>query len=210
MKNMFGIAVLLAAAFAGPPVKSQEAATATATAPALSATGTLLVDIKAFTSEKELPKKVDKQLKSGGLEWGIRDNLIVFTMVNKQFVDFPISHMTRYGQNESLTLPAGEYRVTGIGMEMTAGFNVQKILDRGAFVNDDVVTFRIEPGKTTTLSINPVIKKDNAFVVDFWMPTMMASVVGETAATEEKALNLRSETSIAWPQYKGPLKFVAK
>lgn len=210
MKNLLGIAVLLAAAFAGTPLKSQETATATATPPAPSATGTLLVDIKPFTSEKELPKKVDKQLKNGGLEWGIRDNLIVFTMVNKQFVDFPINHMTRYGQNESLTLPAGEYRVTGIGMEMTAGFNVQKILDRGAFVNDDVVTFRIEPGKATTLSINPVIKKDNAFVVDFWMPTLMASIAGEAAATEEKALNLRSETSIAWPQYKGPLKFVAK
>jgi hypothetical protein len=210
MKNLLGIAVLLATAFAGAPLKSQEMATATATPPAPSATGTLLVDIKPFTSEKELPKKVDKQLKNGGLEWGIRDNLIVFTMVNKQFVDFPVNHMTRYGQNESLTLPAGEYRVTGIGMEMTAGFNVQKILDRGAFVNDDVVTFRIEPGKTTTLSINPVIKKDNAFVVDFWMPTLMASVAGEAAATEEKALNLRSETSIAWPQYKGPLKFVAK
>ena len=210
MRNLLGTAVLLAAAFAGTPLKSQEMATATATPPAPSATGTLLVDIKPFTSEKELPKKVDKQLKNGGLEWGIRDNLIVFTMVNKQFVDFPVNHMTRYGQNESLTLPAGEYRVTGIGMEMTAGFNVQKILDRGAFVNDDVVTFRIEPGKTTTLSINPVIKKDNAFVVDFWMPTLMASVAGEAAATEEKALNLRSETSIAWPQYKGPLKFVAK
>ena len=211
MRNLFGIAVLLTAAFfASPSVQSQEAAIATSAPPALNATGTLLVDVKPFTSEKELPKKVDKQLKSGGLEWGVRDDLIVFTMVNKQFVDFPISHMTRYGQNESLTLPAGEYRVTGIGMEMTAGFNVQKILDRGAFVNDDVVTFRIEPGKTTTLRINPVIKKDNAFVVDFWMPTMMASVAGESGATEERALNARSETSIAWPEYKGPLKFMAK
>jgi len=210
MRNLFGIAVLLTAAFVSPSVQSLEAVIATPASPGLDATGTLRVDIKPFTSEKELPKKVDKQLKSGGLEWGIRDDLIVFTMVNKQFVDFPINHMTRYGQNESLTLPVGEYRVTGIGMEMTAGFNVQKILDRGAFVNDDVVTFRIEPGKTTTLRINPVIKKDNAFVVDFWMPTMMASVAGESGATEEKALNARSETSIAWPEYKGPLKFVAK
>jgi hypothetical protein len=153
---------------------------------------------------------VDKQLKNGGLEWGIRDHQLVFTMVNKQFIDFPISHMTRYGQNEQLSLPAGDYRVTGIGMEMSAGFNVQKILDRGAFVNEDVVTFTIQPGKTTTLNINPVIKRDNAFVVNFWMPTLVASVTGESGTSGETALNTRGETSIAWPQYSGPLKFIAK
>jgi hypothetical protein len=173
-------------------------------------TGTLVVNIKSFTSEKELPKKVEKQLKNGGLEWGIKDDLVVFTMVNKQFIDYPISHMTRYGQSESMTLPAGQYRVTGIGMEMSAGFNVQKILDRGAFVNENVLTFTIEPGKTTTLSINPVIYKDNAFVVNFWMPTLMASVQTEAATSEEKSLNTRGDASIAWPQYTGPLKFVAK
>ena len=79
--------------------------------------GTLVVDVSQYTSEKELPKKVSKQLANGGLEWGIKDNQIVFTMVGKQFVDFPINHMTRYGQNESLQLPAGEYRITGIGLE---------------------------------------------------------------------------------------------
>lgn len=205
MKQVFACGIVLVAGLWGA-ARAQEAV---AVAPA-SATGTLNVEVKAFTSEKELPKKVDKQLRSGGLEWGIRDNQIVFTMVNKQFIDFPINHMTRYSQNESLELPAGDYKVTGIGMEMTAGFNVQKILDRGAFVNQDVITFRIEPGKTTTLSINPVIKKDNAFVVDFWMPTLMASINDGTVSSEEKALNARGDTSIAWPQYTGPLKFVAK
>lgn len=207
MRNLFVSVALVMATMFGPVAIAQEAI---ATAANEGGTGTLVVEIKPFTSEKELPKKVDKQLRNGGLEWGIRDNLIVFTMVNKQFVDFPVNHMTRYGQKEELSLPAGEYRITGIGMEMTAGFNVQKILDRGAFVNENVVTFRIEPGKTTTLGINPVIKRDGAFVVDFWMPTMLASIATEAGAGEEKALNVRGETSIAWPQYKGPLKFVAK
>lgn len=209
MRNMLGSIALLLAVGLVPAALAQEQ-----TAPEVPAiatgTGTLVVDIKAFTSEKELPKKVDKQLKNGGLEWGVRDGLIVFTMVSKQFVDFPINHMTRYGQSESLTLPAGDYRITGIGLEMTAGFSVQKILDRGAFVNEDVIAFRIEPGKTTTLSINPVIKRDNAFVVDYWMPTLMASVTSDSGPVEEKALNVRGERSIAWPNYGGPLKFVAK
>lgn len=174
--------------------------------------GTLVVDVQAFTSEKELPKKVDKQLRNGGLEWGVKDGRVVFTMVAKQFIDFPINHMTRYGQSESLALPAGEYRITGIGLEMTTAFSVQKILDRGAFVNEDVLGFTIEPGKTTTLSIKPVIYRDATFALNFWMPTLQASVKPESVAeaTPEKALNRREATSIAWPQYQGSLKFVAK
>lgn len=173
-------------------------------------TGTLVVDIKPFTSEKELPKKVDEQLKSGALEWGVRDGQVVFSLVNKRFIDFPLNYMTRYGQQETVSLPAGDYRVTGVGLEMTTSFSVKKVLERGAFVNEDVVTFRIEPGKTTTLSVNPVIRRDATFAVNFWMPTLMARVVTEAGETPETALNTRGASSIAWPQYTGPLKFVAK
>lgn len=198
---------LLALALA--PLGAAFAQTA-ADAAAQTGSGTLTVEIKNFSSEQTLPKKAEKQLRSGGLEWGIKDNQIVFTTVGKQFVDFPINHMTRYGQSESLPLPTGDYRITGIGLEMSTAFSVQKILDKGAFVNPDIVTFRIENGKTTTLSINPVIYKDGTFAVNFWMPTLMASVVTEAGSGEAKALNKRIETSIAWPQYTGPLKFVAK
>jgi hypothetical protein len=209
MRNLLGSIALLLVVGLAPAASAQEQATPEAPV-AATGTGTLVVDIKPFSSEKELPKKIDKQLRNGGLEWGVRDGLIVFTMVNKQFVDFPVNHMTRYGQSESLALPAGEYRITGIGLEMTAGFSVQKILDRGAFVNEDVVAFRVEPGKTTTITINPVIKRDNAFVVDYWVPTLMTRVSSDSGTVEETALNVRGEHSIAWPKYGGPLKFVAK
>jgi hypothetical protein len=172
--------------------------------------GTLVVDVKTFTSEQELPAKAVEQLKSGGLEWGVRDGKVVFTMVGKQFIDFPINHMTRYGQQESLSLPAGEYRVTGIGLEMHTSFSVKKVLERGAFFNEDVIVFRIEPGKTTTLSINPVIRKDAIFGSTFYVPTLMASLRDEASETAAVALNTRGPGSIAWPQYTGPLKFVAK
>ncbi|SDR02897.1 hypothetical protein SAMN05428982_2958 [Pseudoxanthomonas sp. CF385] len=173
-------------------------------------TGTLVVEIKPFTSEQELPAKAVEQLKSGGLEWGVRDGKVVFTMVGKQFIDFPINHMTRYGQQESLPLPAGEYRVTGIGLEMHTSFSVNKVLERGAFFNEDAVVFRIEPGKTTTVSINPVIRKDAIFGSTFYVPTLMASVRDDAGETPAVALNVRGPASIAWPQYTGPLKFVAK
>ena len=197
MRNVIKGAIVAFALLLGCPAFAQE-------------TGTLVVDIAQFTSEKELPKKVDKQLRSGGLEWGIKDDQMVFTMVAKQFIDYPINHMTRYGQSETLALPAGTYRVTGIGLEMTTGFSVQKILDKGAFVNESVMSFTIEPGKTTTLHISPVIYKDATFAVNVWMPTLMASVRSDAGNGAETALNTRGASSIAWPQYSGPLKFVAK
>ncbi len=174
------------------------------------AQGTLVIEIKPFSSEKELPKKVTKQLQSGMLEWGQRDRQLVFTLVNKRFLDFPVNHTTRYGSNEQLSLPAGEYKVTGVGLEMSSSLSVDKVLERGAFFNDDILTFRIEPGKTTRLTINPVIKIDRTFAVNFWMPSLMASVNDGTSATPEISLNDRNEKSVPWPQYTGPLKFVAK
>lgn len=198
----------LAACLLATAAMAQDTPPAPAAAPAVSPQiGTLVVDIAAFNSERDLPKKVVKQLESGAIEWGVKDNQVVFTMVNRRFIDFPVSHMTRYGQSETLLLPAGEYKITGLGLELTAGFNVQKILDRGAYVNEDVLHFTIEPGKTTTLKIDPKIYKDAAFIVDFWMPTLMTSVVTDAGSSPAVSLCSRLPTSIAWPQYKGPLKF---
>ena len=174
------------------------------------ATGTLSFDVKPFTSEVELKPKVLKQLESGGIEWGVKDGQIVITMVNKRFIDFEISHMTRYGQSEQVTLPAGNYRVTAIGLEMHTAFSAEKVLNKGAYVNEDVVSFVIEDGKKTTLSVLPIIKKDMTFFVKWYMPALMVSVVTDAGATPEKIINARTEGSIAWPKYSGPLKFVAK
>lgn len=176
-------------------------------APTPVATGTLVVDILPFTSEKTLPKRVDKQLRSGAIEWGVRDNLLVFTMVNRRFIDFPVNRMTRFGTRESLELPPGEYRITGVGLEMTSSLSVDKVLERGAYFNEDIVTFRIEAGRTTTLTILPQIKIDRTFAVNFWMPSMMASISDGTTTTTPVALNDRYPTSVNWPDYNGPLKF---
>lgn len=197
--SKWGRLVMLASfLFAAHSASAQEAAT-----------GSLLVNVQTFTSEKELPKKVQKQLASGGLEWGVKDQQLVFSMVNKRFVDFPLSHMTRYGQSETLTLPAGTYQITGIGLEMTTSFSIDKILEKGAFVNENVLSFTIEPGKTTTLNIQPVIYKDATFAVNFWMPTLNAQAKNEAGESAQVPLNTRGPSSIAWPAYRGPLKFVS-
>ena len=197
---------------ASPAVQAAPAATppAPAAAPADTSTGTLVVEITPYTSEKPLPAKIEQQLKSAAVEFGVRDHQVVFSTVAKQFIDFPLSHMVRYGQSETLALPPGEYRITGIGLEVSFGFNVQKILNKGAFVNEDVMSFTIEPGKTTTLVIHSVYGRDTAGLNAFYLPNLMASVRGEAGSTPEQALNVRGEHSIAWPDYHGSLKFIAK
>jgi len=197
---------------APPAAQATPAATPPAppAAPADVSTGTLVVEITPYTSEKPLPAKIEQQLKSAAVEFGVRDHQVVFSTVAKQFIDFPLSHMVRYGQSETLALPAGEYRITGIGLEVSFGFNVQKILNKGAFVNEDVMSFTIEPGKTTTLVIHSVYGRDTAGLNAFYLPNLMASLRGETGATPEQALNVRGEHSIAWPDYHGSLKFIAK
>ncbi|GAB2670264.1 hypothetical protein [Arenimonas aestuarii] len=196
-KTMIWLVPLLALVL-GRPVAAQEA------------TGTLVVQVKPFTSEIELKKKVQAQLESGGLEWGLQDGLMVVTMVNKRFIDFNVNHMTRYGSEETLQLPPGDYRITGIGLEMVTAFSPEKMLDKGAFLNEDVLSFRIEEGKTTTVEINPIIRKDMTFLIKWYVPALMTRVVTEDGAGEEVAINLRSDQSLPWRDYSGPLKFTAK
>ena len=209
MKHLLASLALAGTMALAGATNAQDAAAAPAApaAPADTGTGTLVVAVNMYTSEKPIPAKADAQLRNGGVEWGLQDHLLVFSSVNKQFVNYPITHLTRFGQSETVTLPAGDYQITGIGLEVSFGFNVMKLLDKGGFLNENVVGFHIEPGHTTTLRIDPVITKDSAGLVNFFMPTLMTSVVTDAGTSEAKALNVRGDTSTAWRDYHGPLKF---
>ena len=173
------------------------------------ATGTLVLDVKPFQSEVALKPKIQSQLESGGIEWGIKDGRMVVPMINKRFVDFDVSHMTRFGRSETLTLPAGEYAITSIGLEMHTAFSPEKVLAKGAYVNQDVLKFTVEPGKTTTVTMLPIIARDMTFLVEWYMPALRTTVTTDAGTTEPVAINVRTDTSIAWPNYDGSLKFKA-
>ena len=92
---------------------------------------------------------------------------------------------------------------------MKTAFSPEKVLAKGGFFNENVLAFSIEAGKTTTLSLDPVIAKDMTFLIEWYMPALLASVTIDSNTTEPKAINLREDGSVAWPDYSGPLKFVA-
>src|SRR5512143_2297382 len=76
------------------------------------ATGKLVLDVKPFTSEIDLKPKIEQQLKSGGLDWGVVEKQLVVTMVNKRFIGVDIPNLTRYGDRKELDLAPGEYTLT--------------------------------------------------------------------------------------------------
>jgi len=171
------------------------------------ARGTLVLDLKPFTSEVELKEKVEKQLKSGGLEWGTTAGQMVVSMVGKQYIKFDLSNFTRYGEKKTLEVEAGEYRITCAGFVPEGGMSVEKILKKGAYFNVDILTFTVKAGGTTTIEVHPTIRKERTFFLKFFLPELLVKVDEDGTVTGQKVINERTEASIAWDDYKGPLKF---
>jgi hypothetical protein len=169
--------------------------------------GKLIVSIEEFTSEITLKSKVETTLKSGGLEWGAKNGQVVFTMVNKRFVNFDMPNFTRYASKTEIELPAGDYSITGIGLHMSTAFSPEKILNKGAFINNDVFSFKLEAGKIVTVKIRPVIKKDATFFLNFFVPDLMTSIDENGTYGEEKNMVAKTDASLPWATYTGPLKF---
>lgn len=171
------------------------------------ARGTLIFDLKPFTSEVELKEKVEKQLKSGGLEWGTAAGQMVVSMVSKQYIRFDLSNFTRYGEKKTLEVGAGEYRITCAGFVPEGGLSIEKVLKKGAYFNVDILTFTVKPGGTTTIEVHPTIRKERTFFLKFFLPELLVKVDEDGTITGQKVINERTDASIAWDDYKGPLKF---
>ena len=169
--------------------------------------GTLVMDVKPFTSEIELKEKVEKQLKSGGLEWGVAEGQLVVSMVSKRYIKFELPYLTRYGESKSVDLEPGTYKITCAGFLPEGGMSVEKALKKGAYFNLDVLTFDVVAGKTTTLEVHPKIQKKSTFFVKFFVPELSVKVIEDGAAKGESVINERTDKSIAWDDYNGPIKF---
>ncbi len=172
--------------------------------------GRLVVDIKEFSSEVVLKKKIEDLLKSGGLEWGAKDGMVVFTMVSKRFVNFDMPNFTRYGTQTEIELPAGNYSITGIGFIPTTSFSAEKALNKGAYINDKVMSFTLQPGKTTTISVKPIIQKNATFFINFFLPELLTSITSDGVTGSPVSVIAKTEASLPWATYTGPLKFKTK
>lgn len=170
-------------------------------------TGTLVFDVKPFTSNVKLKEKIENRLKTGGIEWGIADGQLVVTLVNKRFIAFEIPNMTRYGESKTLQVPAGSYKLHCIGFVPEGGFSVEKALSKGAWFNLDLTTFEIPAGKTVTIEVYPTMDSESTFFLKFYLPQLKLRIVADGQSSGDLIINHRGLAAIAWDDYNGPLKF---
>ena len=174
------------------------------------AMGKLLLDMQAFTSEVKLKPKIETTLKSGGLEWGAKDGRVVFSIVNKRFVNFDMPNFSRYGTQTTIDLPVGDYTVTGIGLIPSTAFSPEKILAKGAYFNENIMSLRIEADKTTKVTIRPIIQKNATFFLNVFMPELLTTITSPDGVTSsEVSIAAKNEKSLPWSSYGGDLKFKA-
>ncbi|MGQ0383680.1 MAG: hypothetical protein ACT4UP_03200 [Gammaproteobacteria bacterium] len=174
---------------------------------AQTATGTLVFDVKPFTSKVKLKPKIENRLKTGGIEWGAAEGQLVITTVNKRFIRFDLPHMTRYGESKTIELAPGKYTIHCPAFVPEGGLSVEKALSKGAFFNLDQATFEIVEGKATTLEVHPTIQSESTFLLKFFIPELLVKVVEDGTVKQELVVNDRKDGSIAWNDYNGPLKF---
>ena len=177
-------------------------------------TGTLVLDVKNYASDAKLPKKVQKVMEHGGIGWGTLADSVLISMVRENFVKADLQYFTRYGEQKTLEMKAGQHTIACIGYEFvsTWSLDVDKNLAKSAFINSDIVTFNVLPGKTTTLEISPVIVAKSVWVrlsnVTMFSPELTVRVLEDgTLKGDEAVITRRTGKSVAWDDYHGPLKF---
>ena len=171
-------------------------------------TGTLVLNVDNYESEVKLKKNIRKQFDHSGLDWGINEDDLVITLVNRSYIGVDLSYLTRYGESKSLELPAGDYSITCIGIALESlSRDVEQLLSKSAFFNKDVLGFSIRPGETTQVDVHPLIRKQKAgFLVKAFTPQLRVVVQENGQPTEDKVISDRIASSIPWDHYSGPLK----
>jgi hypothetical protein len=176
-------------------------------------TGTLVFSVKSYTAEATIPKNSQKSLAHGGIKWGMLDNSLLISLVNEKFVKADAPYLTRFGEQKTLDLKAGQYTITCIGIELaTISRDPDKVLSKNAFFNNDVLKFTILTGKTTTLEISPIFMSESHWYflskLTMYIPDLKVRVLEDgTQKGEDLVINRRTDKSVAWDAYKGPLKF---
>jgi hypothetical protein len=168
--------------------------------------GTLVFEVQDYESEVKLKKNIVRQLEHGGLVWGFLENELVIPLVAQRFVKPEMNNTTRWGETDEITLPPGDYTLTCIGYQQKElSRNVDKVLSESAYFNLDRLTFTIRDGDTTRIQVLPRFAKSGKLVKVF-IPALHVSVFEGDEKTAEAVISERTDSSIAWDDYEGPLK----
>jgi len=170
--------------------------------------GALIFRLLNYKSDVKLKKNVTKQLEHAYIVWSIMDNTLVITEVSQKYINLKNPKSTRLGEEEKLELPPGKYAVSCVGYVFEKNSSdIDKALSKNAFFNLEIIYFNILPGKSTEIIILPVYQKDVIWSHQLYLPDLYMKVFEEGKEIIEYQIDKKTEKSILWSDYKGPLKF---
>ena len=171
-------------------------------------TGSLVVNVLDYETDFKLKDKVRKKLDDGFLRWAVVGDELVIPLVSEKFLEPEFPNTTRWGERDKISVPAGHYRLTCIGYEQKElSSDPQEVLAEGAYFNLDVLEFDVHPDRTTRLDVLPTYYVDRGlFLVKWFLLRLKVGIYEEDRLVAEKVISERSETSIRWDEYSGPLK----
>lgn len=170
--------------------------------------GTLIFRVLNYETNVRLKDNITKQLKHAALEWCIFDNTLIITQVSQKFVKLTNPKRTLFGEEEKLELPPGVYTVTCIGYQpRSSSSNIDKVLTKSAYFNLEILSFNILPEKTTQLIILPIYQKQETWGLTMYVPDYHMKIFEDGKEITECQINKKTEKSILWDNYTGPLKF---
>ena len=133
-------------------------------------------------------------------------NQLVVVAVPNSLFDVEISNFSRYGTQQEIELPAGDYTLTCVGLVPSLAWDVPTLLRKSGFINHDVLHFAIKEGETTVLEARTTILKRRAALMPIHFREIVVTVLERGAPVAEAVINTRTASSIAWRDYHGPLK----
>ena len=171
--------------------------------------GILIIKVLNYKSDVKLKDEVEWKLKRSGISWYVKDSSLIITQINPQYIAIDSVKHTQCGSEIKIERPVGTYAISCIGYILSkSSKNVQKVLSTSAFFNMNVLKFNILPNKITEITFLPIIQKHKTFLVDSFSPDIHVKIVEDgKVVMEDYQINTRTEASIAWDDYKGPLKF---
>lgn len=170
--------------------------------------GILVFQVLNYTTEVKIPINVKGVIDYADIDWSIIDSTLVISCIYSKFLKPEISNHTRYRDEKILSLNPGKYSITCVSHQlMSDSFSkdIDKVLSSTVFFNLDILSFKICQNDTTIIEILPTYMRYTIKGKDIYNPTYSCTVFdhGEKIT---KIINLRTDNSISWDDYKGTLK----
>ena len=197
---LIGVVLALTALCAAPPVFGEQS-------------GTLVLHLMNYTSDTNIPKNNRKALEHSGIQWGMSENTLLISFVAQNFIKAEIPYITRFGEQRTLELKPGRYTITCIGYQFNSTSSDRIRLSRSPLslitTSSRLMCCRARQPRSRSIRIT-LLSRSGAFGQSSNCSSRNSkyacSRMGHRQG-DDLVVNRRTDKSVAWDDYHGPLKF---